>query len=156
MVIIKIIKEFIEKLGSSISFDDNYLFNKNGRIFLLNDKLDKYPNDFFYAGLFLGRIKLGKIVPSLQFLSILSKNKANKIILNNKASWLFICGKDINLGGILRSKASLKKGSITLVLNCQGDCLGFGKIIVNNDKKLEKKIFLKNLLDIGDFLRREK
>ena len=156
MVIIKIIKDFIEKLGSSVSFDDNYLINKNGRIFLLNDKLDKYPNDFFYAGQFLGKIKLGKITPSLQLLSILSKNKANKIILNNEASWLFIFGKDINLGGIVRSKGSLKKGDITLVFNCLGDCLGFGKIIGNNDKKLEKKIFLKNLLDIGDFLRREK
>jgi ribosome biogenesis protein Nip4 len=156
VVIIKAIRDFTEKLGSSISFDENYLINKNGRIFLLNDKLNKYPTNFFYAGLFLGKIRIGKIVPSLRLLAILSKNKANKIILNNKSAWLFICGKDINLGGIIRSKGSLKKGDMALVLNCHGDCLGLGKIISNIDKTLNKKIFLKNLLDIGNFLRREK
>lgn len=156
VVNMRIIKEFANKLGSDISFDNKYIVNKDSRIFLLNKKQKKYEKEFFYAGIYLGRIINRKIIPSLVLLSILSRNKANKVILNNKASWLFICGKDIFLEGLIGFEGAIKKGDLSLVLNSYNDCLGYGKVTSNIDQKESNKIFLENLLDIGDFLRREK
>ena len=154
----KVIEDFVEKLGSKLSLTDNRIINKDGRIFLLNKEVyEYYKKNFFYAGLFLGNIKKRKLVPSLYLLSLLSKNKANKVIVDNKSAWSVIYGKDIYNQGILRFEGSLQKGDITLILNSYGDCLGMGKIMFDLDKKSkENEVIVKNLFDIGDFLRREK
>ena len=152
----KIIEEFANKFDCNISFLSTSIVNKNDRLFLLEKKLTKYPKGFFYAGLYLGKIKERKIIPSLVLLSILSRDKANKVILNNQASWQFICGKDIFFKGLLSYKGVIKKGDLSLVLNSHNDCLGYGEVISHINLKDNNKIFLKNLLDIGDFLRREK
>lgn len=156
VVMMKIIEEFADKFGSNISFGNEYIINKDKWLFLIDKKFQKYPKSFFYAGLCLGKIKNGKIIPSLVFLSILSRNKANKVFLNNRASWQFICGKDICFNGILSYKGAIIKGDLSLVLNSYNDCLGYGKVVSNIDLKEKNQIFLKNLLDIGDYLRREK
>jgi ribosome biogenesis protein Nip4 len=50
-----------------------------------------------------------------------------------------------------------KKGELTLVLNIDGGCLGFGKIARNLDSEQNgQKVAVKNISDIGDFLRRER
>ena len=50
---------------------------------------------------------------------------------------------------------SKRKGDATLVLNEFGECLGFGTImdILNGSAG---NVAVKNVLDVGDFLRREK
>ena len=156
VVIMKIIEKFANKFNSNIRFANSCIVNKNDRLFLLEKKLAKYPKGFFHAGLYLGKIKKGKIIPSLVLLSIISRDKANKVVLNNQASWQFICGKDIFFKGLLRYKGVIKKGDLSLVLNSHNDCLGYGKVISRIDLKDNNKIFLENLLDVGDFLRREK
>jgi ribosome biogenesis protein Nip4 len=89
-------------------------------------------------------------------LSMIADHKANKLVVDTKTAWLFICGRDIFKKGILRG-GNLKKGDYTLILNQQDECLGFGKIIHNIHDELDKKeVAVKNVLDIGDFLRREK
>jgi len=51
----------------------------------------------------------------------------------------------------------LKKGDYTLILNAHNECLGFGKIMHNiREEPDANKVAVKNILDIGDFLRREK
>ena len=64
--ILRVIQDFFEKLSSKSSLADNKIINKKGRIFLVNKNLYEYSKmDFFYAGLYLGNIKKGKIIPSL-------------------------------------------------------------------------------------------
>jgi predicted RNA-binding protein (TIGR00451 family) len=154
----KEVDDFAEKLGCKISLRGNKIINKNGKVFLVNKKIFEYSKKkFFYAGLFLGNIKKGKIDPSLYLLSLLSKNKANKVIVDNKTAWLVIYGRNILKNGILGVEGSLQKGDIVLILNSYGDCLGLGKIVFDFDKKSkENEVIVKNLFDIGDFLRREK
>ena len=65
VVIMKIIEEFANKFNSNIRFANRSIVNKNDRLFLLEKKLAKYPKGFFHAGLYLGKIKKGKIIPSL-------------------------------------------------------------------------------------------
>jgi len=153
----KLIENFIEKLGSKISFSSENVVNKKGKLFLINNKLRKdLQNNFFYAGLYLGENKQGKFFPSFNLLSILSEQKANKVTIDNKAAWLFIYGKNIFRERILKVEGDEKKGALTLVINNTNDCLGFGEIVFDLNKKQKKgDPAIKNLLDLGDFLRRE-
>ena len=111
-------------------------------------------SDYYYAGLYIGKVKNGIFFPSFNLLNMLVNAAANKIVVDQKAAWLFICGRDIFFTGILKVMGSKHKGDSTLVLNEFGECLGFGKIL-DDLTKTENKVVIKNVLDVGDFLRRE-
>jgi ribosome biogenesis protein Nip4 len=151
----KPLKDFVNQFGGSISLDKSLMVKKENRYFLLNEGLKKLvAKDFFYAGTYLGKIKNGKFFPSFSLLKMIVERKANKIIVDKKTEWLFICGRDIFKQGIIKVMDSKKRGEYTLILNQHGECLGFGKILRHLDK--EKGVAVKNISDIGDFLRREK
>ncbi|MEM3627065.1 MAG: hypothetical protein QXZ25_03455 [Candidatus Bathyarchaeia archaeon] len=100
-------------------------------------------------------MKGGRFFPSFNLLAIIAEKDANKVFVNSRAEWLFICGRDIFKEGIMRVYGSMKKGDYALVLNMHGECLGFGKIVQNLDE-IGEGLALRNILDVGDFLRREK
>jgi ribosome biogenesis protein Nip4 len=56
--------------------------------------------------------------------------------------------------GIMKVMGSKKKGNYSLVLNRHGECLGFGRIVCDLDKENEG-VAIRNISDVGDFLRRE-
>jgi ribosome biogenesis protein Nip4 len=151
----KPLKDFVNQFGGSISLDESLMIKKKNRYFLLNEGLKKLvTKDFFYAGTYLGKIKNGKFFPSFSLLRMIAERKANKIIVDKKTEWLFICGRDIFKQGIIKVMDLKKRGEYTLILNQHEECLGFGKIIHNlNGEKNE--LAVKNISDIGDFLRRE-
>jgi len=112
--------------------------------------------NFYYAGMYLGKVKNGKFFPSFNLLMLFAKAEANKIIVEKKSAWLFICGRDIFRKGILAVYGSRKKGDHTLVLNEFSECLGFGRIVGRLDRAANtNEVAVKNISDIGDFLRRE-
>ena len=151
----KIIK-FALQLRSKISLNHNFIVQKRGRYFLLNANLQKLiRKNFYYAGTYLGKVKNGKFFPSFNLLTMLAKGEANKIIVDKKSAWLFICGRDLFRQGILAVRGSRNKGDHILVLNEFNECLGFGKIISSLDETAKTGVAVKNISDIGDFLRRE-
>ncbi|MFT4311176.1 MAG: hypothetical protein ACMXX7_00965 [Candidatus Woesearchaeota archaeon] len=93
-------------------------------------------------GIFLGEIKV-TFKPSLYLLEWLSKRTENKIYVNDKAEWLFLCGRDVFIENIEKERI---KSRIFLVQNEKDENLGLG---------IEKESMIKNLKDRGDFLRRE-
>lgn len=153
---IKPITNFAKRMNSKIDLDPELLIEKDRRYFLLNKNLKKViRREFFYAGKYLGKIKKGRFFPSFNLLTMLSENKANKIILKEKASWLFVCGRDIFPEGISAINGSRKKGDFTLVLNKFGECLGFGRIL-HDLSSANIDVAVRNVSDVGDFLRRER
>ncbi|UCF45085.1 MAG: hypothetical protein JSW44_00080 [Candidatus Bathyarchaeota archaeon] len=153
----KAIKNFAIQCGAKLSLNPEFVLNRTGRYFLVNKNLQRYiQKNFYYAGTYLGKVKRGKFFPSFNLLTMLAKGEANKIVVDKKAAWLFICGRDIFQKGILAVRGSLSKGDHVLVLNEFGDCLGFGKIVCRLDEKAKRtEVAVKNVSDIGDFLRRE-
>jgi len=149
--------KFAFQLGSKIALNPDFVVERAGRYFLLNETLVKVARkDFYYAGAYLGKVKNGKFFPSFNLLAMLAKGEANKIVVEKKAAWLFICGRDIFRKGILAVRGSRKKGDHMLVLNEFGECLGFGKIMGSLDETSGKtEVAVRNISDIGDFLRRE-
>ena len=130
----KSILKFAFQLGAKISLNADFIVEKGGRYFLLNKALLKVTRkDFYYAGTYLGKVKNGKFFPSFNLLMMLAKGEANKIVVEKKAAWLFICGRDVFRKGIVAVRGSRRKGSHTLVLNEFGECLGFGKIVSRFD-----------------------
>jgi len=154
----KLISDFAHRFNVSLSIDEDLVMEKRNRYFLLNAGLKRLVSrDFFYAGIYLGKVKNRIFFPSFTLLDMIAeKEKANKTIINRKAEWLFVCGRDLLKQGIIRITGSRVKGAHTLVLNEHGECLGFGKIMADFDRASEHAAIVKNISDIGDFLRRER
>ncbi|HLE74872.1 MAG TPA: hypothetical protein VI864_02355 [Candidatus Bathyarchaeia archaeon] len=151
----KPILDFAFQFGAKIALNAELMVKKGGRYFLLNENLKRLiRRDFYYAGTYLGKVKNGKFFPSFNLLAMLAKGEANKIVVDRKAAWLFICGRDVFRRGVVAVYGSRRKGAYTLVLNEFGECLGFGKITHGLDAE-ETQVVVKNISDVGDFLRRE-
>lgn len=153
----KAVVRFAFQLGAKIVLNADFVVEKTGRYFLLSEALQKVARkDFYYAGTYLGKVKNGKFFPSFNLLAMLARGEANKIVVEKKAAWLFICGRDVFRKGVMAVRGSRKKGDHTLVLNEFGECLGFGKIIGSLDEAAKRsEVVVRNVSDIGDFLRRE-
>ncbi len=145
------------QFNASIPLDESRIVRSRNRYYLLSKKLKhQVPKGFFYIGSYLGAIKGASFFPSFLLLAMIAERKANKLVIDKKTAWLFICGRDIFQQGILKEN-NLKKGDYTLIMNEHNECLGFGKIMHNlRGVPDANKVAVKNILDIGDFLRREK
>ncbi len=146
---------FASKFGAQIALNPEFIVERGQRYYLLNPQIRKVTrSDFFYAGLYLGKIKKGVFFPSFNFLNALVNISSNKVVLDKKSAWLFVCGRDIFHKGLLKTQGPMRKGDFTLVMNEYGECLGFGSVFSNAET--ENKVAIKNVLDVGDFLRRER
>ena len=153
---IELIQRFASKVSAKLILNPKLLVEKEGRFFLLNkDMKSILRNDFFYAGSYLGKLKKGKFFPSFILLANLATGKANKVIVKEKAAWLFVCGRDLFPEGIKEVQGSRRKGDFTLVLNVFGECIGFGRIL-HDLNSTEAGVSVQNVSDVGDFLRRER
>ena len=154
----KAITNFASQFGVEIALNTELIVEKNGRYFLVNTTLKPFiRKDFYYAGAFLGKVKGGKFFPSFNLLGMLAKNEANRVVVDEKAAWLFICSRDVLGKSILRVYGPGKRYSNSLVLNEFGECLGFGRIIGKlSGEAGNNEVVIKNVSDIGDFLRRER
>lgn len=152
---LKELKDFISRLNASVEFDKRYVRVKKNRYFLITRQIEELSKDFFYAGVYLGKTKKGLFFPSFPFLAMIAEGNANKVIIDRTTEWLFVCGRDVFRKGILEVAGSTRKGNLTLVLNEDDECLGFGKITrdLNGNKE---GVAVRNVADVGDFLRRER
>ncbi|MBN1544500.1 hypothetical protein JW898_03495 [Candidatus Woesearchaeota archaeon] len=104
----------------------------------------------FSAGVFLGEEKGGDFRPSIALIDLISHASERWVMVDDNSEWLFLCGRDIFGKSVI--KANVKDG-IAIVRNRAGEVLGYGEIV----DRLENsdRVFLRNRLDRGDFLRRE-
>jgi ribosome biogenesis protein Nip4 len=155
----KVIVDFALQFGVKLVFNDDLLFQCEGRFFLLNSNVKSLVRDnFFYAGIYLGKVRSGKFFPSFNLLSMLIEHECNRIVIDRKASWLFICGRNIFRNSILQAYGKIRQKNHVLVLNELGECLGFGRVLAGFEEQQDNKnsVAIANVLDIGDFLRRER
>jgi len=154
----KPVVDFALQFGVKISFNEDMLVQQEGRYYILNGTIKPLVKpDFYYAGIYLGKAKGGIFFPSFNLLSMLAKQDANRIVVDQKAGWLFICGRTILKKGIVRTHGQIRRNSHVLVLNEFGECLGFGRVLAGLEQQAEKNaVAVANVLDVGDFLRRER
>jgi len=150
----KPLEAFASCFGGKIAFNSEFIVEKGQRYYLLSPRLKRMRGNFYYAGLYLGKVKNKVFFPSFNLLNMLVDVAANKVVVDRKAAWLFICGRDVLGKGVVKVMGSKRNGDATLVLNEFGECLGFGKV-TGDFAGSGEKVSIKNVLDIGDFLRRE-
>ena len=120
---IKVIEDFVRRFNAEIRLDETLLVKKGNSYFLLNDTLKRLvAKDFFYAGLYLGKAKKDRFFPSFNLLRMIAEAKANKVVVDKKTEWLFICGRDVFKRGIKKVVGSKNRGSYTLILNMKSEC----------------------------------
>lgn len=158
MTEVEVIKRFVRLFGAEPFLNTRFIVKQGNRYFLLNRKLKNLTKNYrgwIHAGTYLGKVKGEAFQPSFLLLSMIAQKAKNRIFVDDKSAWLFACGRDIFKEGILKIEGSQKKGDYTLIFNRHGECLGYG-VIVKNLNKLKSGLAVKNILDIGDFLRRER
>jgi ribosome biogenesis protein Nip4 len=102
------------------------------------------------AGLFLGEEVSRKFRPSIALLDMVGAKTDRWVIVDDKAEWLFLCGRDVFFGAVVRSNV---RSGVAIVLNSKKEVLGYG--LVSEKAKKNEDIMIKNILDRGDYLRRE-
>ena len=144
---------FASRFGGRVELNPEFVVERNTRYYFLNPTVRKIASgNFYYAGLYLGKVRHKVFFPSFNFLNMLVPVAVNKIFLEKKAAWLFICGRDVFREGILKWVGSKRNGDYILVLNEFHECLGFGSV---TNRFEEGRVAVRNVFDVGDFLRRE-
>jgi ribosome biogenesis protein Nip4 len=113
----------------------------------INSRIHRQPVS---AGLFLGEEKGKEFKPSIALLDLIGHASQRWVMVDDKAEWLFLCGRDVFGKSVV--KANVNSG-IALVVNSKKEVLGYGKI--TGELKNKERVFVKNILDRGDYLRRE-
>ena len=131
-------KDFLKHFGVKI---DNYEKIRN-EYYEVIPGMEKVEGRIVSKGLPLGTQKKD-FKQSLYLLEKISKETQNKVYINDKAEWLFLCGRDVFTKNIVEDNSS---GDLFLVQNCRDENLGLGT---------KKGKLVKNIMDRGDFLRRE-
>ncbi|MBC8494957.1 hypothetical protein H8D36_02275 [archaeon] len=144
----------MDKINTFISEFTNFkiegIVKKGRRYYCANEEQiklsEKIDRDLFSIGMFFGEQKK-KFEPTPALIEIIAKHSDKKAFVNKKAEWLFLCGRDILGESII--KTNVTEGLI-LVQNEKDENIGYGLI------KKRKGIYeIKNLLDRGNYLRRE-
>jgi len=134
-------KEEVKELNSVEKIGKKYFYISKE----IKELKDKIPLETYSAGLPIGELKNNKFMPSIALLDILANYTDKKIIVNKKGETVFLYGKEVFPENF--EKCNVKEG-ICLVLNANNEVLGYGE--------LTKRKNIKNILDRGDFLRRER
>lgn len=131
-----------------LKVENKYFVVDKNMIHLL-DKINikKEKLNPFYAGLYLGKERGRNFFPSINLLNIIFKHTQRKVRVNRKQEWLFVCGRDLLTS---REKGKFERGDQVLVVSETNQCIGFGRVAYH------KGVFVENVFDIGDFLRRER
>lgn len=142
---IKELKDFLDEF-EDVNLDLSRVKKEAKDIYLIPEKIEKIISQSreepVSAGILLGNIVKKFFVPTPNILELINKQTSQKIIVNDKTAWLFICGRDVFNEGII--KIENKNARMVLVLNEKKEILGVAKNFKNQ---------FKNIYDIGIFVR---
>ena len=107
-----------------------------------------------YSGIVIGNIQGKKLTPNLNFADLIVNHNPNLnypyAVLENKASNLFIYGRDIMGNSIVDFFKEIKENQILIILNQKKEVLGIGRSRFNNNLITQNdKIVIDNVQDIG-------
>ena len=129
-----------DKLKNVIKLQRNF-FQVSDELLKFKSRIKKEP---FAIGTYLGSGK--PFHPSAALLDWVGERTKRYVEVDRKAAWLFLCGRDLFSNSIL--KKNVDKG-LVIVKNEENEVLGYGEFT-------GRQVAIKNLLDKGDFLRRER
>ena len=143
----RLLRRFLRDIGSD--YDPVNVVNINNKRFTSTPTLPIEVSKQVYIGYYLGQNKQRFIPSSLLLQKLAEETTTHKVYVDRDTAWLFVVGKDIFDENILKRSDGVLLGGYCLVM--YGDhCLGYGRYESSRNIRV-----VKNLFDIGDFLRRE-
>jgi ribosome biogenesis protein Nip4 len=151
-----LLNEFCREFGVTEA-DIGHVTRLGRRCFLTAENqeplIKKLKNNLFGVGVYLGEEKQ-RFEPSAALLELIAgKTREHKLVVDERAAWLFLCGRDILEQGVRRKGEPTGNGFL-LVQNEKDENLGYGA--VPRGGRRARGVAAKNLLDRGFFLRRER
>jgi ribosome biogenesis protein Nip4 len=143
----RLMKRFLRDIGSS--YEPSDVVSINNKWFSSPIESPVEIPDQVYTGTYLGQNRL-RFEPSSILLQMLAEEQGtHKVYVGRETAWLFVVGKDVFDENIIKRTDGISLGGYCLVM--YGDyCIGYGRYETSLDRQV-----VKNLYDIGDFLRRE-
>ena len=143
----RLLRRFLRDMGSS--YEPLDVVNINNKRFTATPELPIEVPEQVYTGFYLGQNKQRFIPSSLLLQKLAEEAETHKVNVNRETAWLFVVGKDIFDENIFKRTDGVRLGGYCLVMF--GDhCIGYGRYESSRDIRV-----VKNLYDVGDFLRRE-
>lgn len=143
-------KEFLTNMKMPESLMDDVV--QKGREFYYDPlNLHKEFSTWSSVGEFMGERK-AKFSPSPALINKMSIH-GERVIVDKKGAWLFLCGRDIFGNSVLDGKP--QRGKPVFVFNQTGENLGYGVWLESKLLKTDEPI-ISNKIDKGLYLRREK
>ncbi len=143
----RLLRKFLIQVGSKYRPEE--LLNINNKRF--TDPIDvKLPRDMMtYNGFYLGQNRKWFTPSSLLLQKLAQEEETKKAYVDRDAAWLFVVGRDIFEENVQCFYGDVKLGKYCLVMFGEG-CIGYGRYETSGDLRV-----MKNMFDLGVFLRRE-
>jgi len=143
----RLLQRFLSDIGSSYSPSD--VLNINNKRFTSEVVPPIMLSEQVYTGIYLGQNKR-RFQPSSILLQKLAEDPdTHKVYVNRQTAWLFVVDKDIFDENIIKRTEGVHLGGYCLVMYKE-HCIGYGRYETSRELKV-----VKNIYDVGDFLRRE-
>ncbi len=144
---------FLRSIGATYEATEGQVVRINNKRFAASAELlasITRRDRLVYAGKLLGKTKNAWEPSAILLREVAAQPGARKAWVGEEAGWLFACGRDVFTERVSRFSPEAADGANYLVM--LGDnCLGYGRIQTSGGRTI-----IRNLFDVGDFLRREK
>ena len=143
----RLLRRFLRDIGSSYVPDE--VVNINNKRF--TEAIEPPVNipEQVYTGYYLGQNRRRFQPSSILLQRLAQEPDTHKVYVDRDTAWLFAVGKDVFKENITGMTDGVRLGGYCLVMY-GGNCIGYGRYETSLDRRV-----VKNLYDIGDFLRRE-
>ncbi len=108
----------------------------------------------FSGGVYLGEER-GHFRPTSALITMLASQGGPRVEVDDRAAWLYLCGRDILMEGATNG-TEYPAGKLVFIVDFKARVLGYGMIFNAHDSKRKSSVFVKHLLDLGEYLRRER
>lgn len=143
----RLLRRFLDYVGSE--YEPGEVVNINNKRFTQTVEASLPRDKMVYNGLYLGQDKRWFVPSSLLLRKLGQEEATRKAVVDRDAAWLFVVGKDIFEENVKEVKGDIKLGGYCLVM-FNGGCIGYGRYETSGSRRV-----IKNMFDLGDFLRRE-
>jgi ribosome biogenesis protein Nip4 len=149
---LRLLRRLLSELDSAYSPGEADVLRINDKYFTLGPSLRdwlKVREGLVYAGRYLGRDRRIFQPSSLLLEALAGEPGTRKVHVGRAAAWLFACGRDLFEESVEEAEPELVLGAHYLVIS-EGRCVGYGRYETARDRRV-----IRNLFDLGNFLRRE-
>ncbi|HIH24823.1 TPA: hypothetical protein HA251_07360 [Candidatus Woesearchaeota archaeon] len=151
----KTFKEFCalftdEELSSIVKIGRRYYHDPEKLI----DYAKERRMDPFSVGLYLGEER-HDFLPTSALIDLLAPHAQHRVAVGERAAWLYLCGRDILMDGVAQP-GEHAEGTIVMVEDTHGNTIGVGRVTSRFELKMRNKVYIKHMLDKGEYLRRER